>query len=160
MPGYFDSDPRQLLPDDAASARVLVMSALGVTPYVDRAMEVLDRAERGDDPEFQAIVIARDATVAGLALFGWAPGSGAAMRLHSAVFASGVDVNDVGTRLIDAVLRLARAAGARALVAEMPDDPAIGAVLSLLRSRGFGEEARVPDFFGSDVALSLLRRQL
>ena len=41
------------------------MGALGVTPYIDRALEVLELAERGNDPEHRALVIARDGTVAG-----------------------------------------------------------------------------------------------
>jgi hypothetical protein len=42
----------------------------------------------------------------------------------------------------------------------MPDDPAIGAVLTLMREHGFREEARVPDFFREGVALAFLRREL
>jgi len=33
---------------DAEATRALVWAALGVTPYVDRAIELLDAAERGD----------------------------------------------------------------------------------------------------------------
>ena len=60
-------------------------------------------------------------------------------------------------RLVDAVAEAARADGARFVVAELPDDPAIGAVLALLRGHGFREEAHVPDYFRDGVALSVLR---
>jgi hypothetical protein len=46
------------------------------------------------------------------------------------------------------------------LLAELPDDPAIGALFALLRKHGFREEARVPDFYRSGVALSFLRLSL
>jgi hypothetical protein len=103
LTGYFALDPRPLLPEDVVPARVLVMGALGVTPYVDRAIEVLERAERGGDAECRAIVIARDGIVAGLALFGAVVGSSTAARLHTALLAPGVAAEDVGSRLIQAV---------------------------------------------------------
>ncbi len=160
MSGYFALDPRSLLPEDAQGTRILLMGALGVTPYIDRALEVLEFAERGSDPEHRAMVIARDGTVAGLALFGTISGTAGGARLHTAVLAPGVQADDVGGRLMRAVSAAARASGARFLLAEMPDDPALGAVLALLREHGFREEARVPDFYREGVALTFLRLEL
>jgi L-amino acid N-acyltransferase YncA len=159
MSGYFALDPRTLAPDDHAGARVLLMGALGVTPYVDRAMEVLQLAERGRDPEHRALVIARDGTVAAMALFGSVGGAFGVVRIHAAVVAPGVGT-DVGARLVDAVAAAARAEHARMLVAELPDDPAVGATRALFLAAGFREEARVPDFYRDGVALSFLRRDL
>jgi GNAT superfamily N-acetyltransferase len=136
------------------------MGTLGVTPYIDRALEVLELAERGNDPEHRALVIARDGTVAGLILFGEIAGTSGGARLHTAALAPGIEVDDVGDRLMRAVRDVARDAGARYLLAEMPDDPALGTVLTLLREHGFREEARVPDFFRAGVALSFLRLNL
>lgn len=160
MSGYFALDPRSLLPEDAQGTRILLMGALGVTPYIDRALEVLEFAERGNDPEHRAMVIARDGTVAGLALFGKIAGTAGGARLHTAVLAPGVRADDVGGRLMRAVSNAARSSGARFLLAEMPDDPALGAVLALLREHGFREEARVPDFYREGVALTFLRLEL
>jgi hypothetical protein len=42
----------------------------------------------------------------------------------------------------------------------LPDDPAIGTVLGLLRDQGFREETRVPDFYREGVALTFLRLEL
>jgi hypothetical protein len=160
VPGYFALDPRPLLPEDAQGTRVLLMGALGVTPYIDRALEVLELAERGNEPEHRALVIARDGTVAGLALFGPITGTAHGARLLTAVLAPGVSVDDVGGRLMRAVSESSRTAGARFIIAEMPDDPAIGTVLALLREHGFREEARVPDFYRDGVALAFLRLEL
>jgi ribosomal protein S18 acetylase RimI-like enzyme len=160
MSGYFDRDPRALLAEDSQGTRVLLMGALGVTPYIDRALEVLSLAERGNDPEHRALVIARDGTVAGLILFGAIAGTIGGARLHTAALAPGVDADDVGDRLMRAVAKQSHESGARYMLAEMPDDPALGTVFTLLREHGFREEARVPDFFREGVALTFLRLPL
>lgn len=160
MTGYFAQAPRPLSPDDHVPARVLLMGTLGVTPYIDRALEVLELAERGHDDEHRALVIARDGTVAGLALFGAVAGAVGVSKLHAAVLAPSVSLGDVGERIVSAVVETARRAGARLIVAELPDDPAIGQVRALLSSAGFEEEARVPDYYRDGVALALLRREL
>lgn len=160
MPGYFALDPRPLQPEDSQATRVLLMGALGITPYIDRALEVLELAERGNDPEHRALVIARDGTVAALALFGTIAGTARGARVHTAILAPGIDIVDVGLRLMDAVAAVVRGSGADFLLAEMPDDPALGTTLALLRQHGFRDEARVPDFFRDGVALTFLRRAL
>jgi ribosomal protein S18 acetylase RimI-like enzyme len=136
------------------------MGTLGVTPYIDRAMEVLQLAERGHDAEHRALVIARDGTVAALALFGTVEGAIGVSKLHVAVVAPSVSMHDVGERILRAVLDEARHDGARLVVAELPDDPAIGQLRALLASVGFEEEARVPDYYRDGVALTLLRHDL
>jgi hypothetical protein len=160
MTGYFAQEPRPLSPDDHVAARVLLMGALGVTPYIDRAMEVLQLAERGHDQEHRALVIARDGTVAALALFGAVAGAIGVSKLHTAVVAPSVSIADVGRRIVTAVVEGARRDGDRLVVAEIPDDPAMGRVRALLSSVGFVEEARVPDFCREGVALTLLRCEL
>jgi GNAT superfamily N-acetyltransferase len=160
MTGYFALAPRTLSPDDHVAARVLLMGALGVTPYIDRAMEVLQHAERSHDDEHRALVIARDGTVAGLALYGVVAGALGVMKLHAAVFAPSVTADDVGERLIGAVIDEGRSDGMRLIIAELPDDAVMGQLRALLTSSGFEEEARVPDYFRDGVALRLLRRDL
>ena len=59
-----------------------------------------------------------------------------------------------------AMAATSKEAGARFLLAEMPDDPARGTVFALLREHGFREEARVPDFYREGVALTFLRLEL
>ena len=160
MTGYFALDPRPLVPEDAQGTRTLLMGALGITPYIDRALEVLELAERGNDPEHRALVIARDGTVAGLVLFGTIAGTIGGARLHTAALAPGVGADDVGDRLMRAMTGVLREAGARFLLAEMPDDPALGKVFALLREHEFREESRVPDFYREGVALTFLRLDL
>jgi GNAT superfamily N-acetyltransferase len=160
MSGYFAQAPRPLSLDDHVPSRVLLMGALGVTPYIDRAMEVLELAERGHDHEHRGLVIARDGTVAALALFGILEGATGVIRLHLALVAPSVSVRDVGERIMSAVIEEARHGGARLIVAELPDDPAVGQLRALLAAVGFDEEARVPDYYRDGVALTLLRHDL
>lgn len=138
------------------------MGVLGVTPYVDRAIEVLQLAERGagQDPEHRALVIARDGTVAALALFGTVAGASGVLKVHTVVLAPSVTAEDVGERILGAIIDEARAEGMRLIVAELPDDPVMGQMRALLTSADFEEEARVPDYFRDGVALTLLRRSL
>ena len=135
-------------------------AALGVTPYVDRIIELLDQAARGGDPEARALVIERDGTIAGLVLFGLVAGANGAGRLHALVLNRGVHPHDVGERLTGAAAAALCADGARLVVAELPDDPALGSTPSVLLDDGFREEARIPDFYRDGVALVFLRRDL
>jgi ribosomal protein S18 acetylase RimI-like enzyme len=133
---------------------------LGVTPYIDRVVELLDQAARGGDPEARALVIERDGTIAGLVIFGAIAGTSGAARLHALVLDRGIDAGDVGGRLTDAAAAALASGGARLIVAELPDDPALGPTSGILRRNGFREEARIPDFFRDGIALTFLRRDL
>ena len=132
---------------------------MGVTPYVDRVVELVSAAERGD-PESRALVIERDATVAALALFGPVAGTSDAWHLRMVVLAPRVELREVGRAMIEAVVDIARNAGARVLVAELPADAALGRSISLLRASGFRQEGRVPDYYRDGVALLFLRREV
>src|SRR3954464_6735286 len=122
MPGYFALAPRPIAPEDAAGANQLLIQRLGVTPYIDRAVEVLTQAERGDDPEHRAYVVARDRTVAGLALFGSIAGTEAGFKLHAIVVELPRE-GDVGERLLAAVAAVIKAAHGHFIVAELADEP-------------------------------------
>jgi hypothetical protein len=157
--GYFQAAPRALLPGDSEPVRALVWSALGVTPYVDRVIELLTAAERGD-PESRALIIERDGTVAALALFGPVAGASGTWHLRMMLMAARVEPREVGGAMIDAIVRELEREHARLLMAELPADPVLGRTLSLLRAHGFRQEGRIPDFYRDDVALLFLRREL
>jgi len=158
VPGYFPV-PRPLRPTDSEPARALVWGVLGVTPYVDRAVELLAAATRGD-PETRGLVIERDATVVTLALFGPQAGTRDTWRLYGVLIAPHIESQDLGRVMIDAVVQDAEGSGARLLVAELPADHAVGRMLSLLRATGFRQEARIAHFYRDGVAQLVLRREL
>jgi ribosomal protein S18 acetylase RimI-like enzyme len=157
--GYFQTAPRAIHNGDAEATRALVLGVLGVTPYIDRTMELLVAAERGD-PESLALIIERDGTVAALALFGPVAGASNAWHLPAILLAPEVGAREVGRAMIEAVVATIRAKGGRLLMAELPADAVLGRSLSLLRANGFKEEGRVRDFFREGVALLFLRRDL
>jgi hypothetical protein len=159
MPGYFALAPRPIAPEDAAGAHQLLVTRLGVTPYLDRAVEVLTLAERGDDPEHRAYVVARDKTVAGLALFGAIAGTESGFKLHALVVELPRE-GDVGERLLDAVASSVISSHGRFIIAELADEPALTTTIALLKDQGFAEVGRIPDYFRDGVALAILRRDL
>ena len=159
MTGYFQAAPRPLRSGDEEPVRALVHAALGVTPYVDRVMELLETAERAA-PESHALVVERDGTIAALALFGPVAGARGVWKLHTVLLAARVDPREVGTAVLNAVLERVRAAGARRITAELPADPAYGSTVSLLRASDFDQEGRIRDFYRDGVALLFLRRDL
>jgi ribosomal protein S18 acetylase RimI-like enzyme len=157
--GYFQAAPRAIHNGDAEAARALVVGVLGLTPYVDRTIELLEAAERGDS-ECLALIIERDGTVAALALFGPVAGASNAWHLPAILLAPEVGAREVGRAMIEGVIESIRARSGRLLVAELPADAVLGRSLSLLRANGFKEEGRVRDFFRDGVALLFLRRDL
>lgn len=159
MAGYFSLVPRPITPEDAVGAHQLLVKRLGVTPYIDRAVEILTLAERGDDPEHRAIVVARDKTVAGLALFGAIAGTESGFKLHAVVVELPRE-GDVGERLVEAVAQAVVASGGRFMIAELADEPAQATTISLLRDQHFAEVGRIPDYFRDEVPLVILRRNL
>ena len=159
MTGYFSAAPRPLVSGDAEPVRALVWGALGITPYVDRVIELLSAAERGE-PDARALVTERDGTVAALALFGPVAGTVGTWHISMVLLAPRVELREVGGAIVDAVVAIARSAGARLLMAELPADAVLGRSLSLLRANGFRQEGRIPDFYRDNVALLFLRREL
>lgn len=136
-----------------------MLASLGVTPYVDRALELLKAAER-DDPETKALIIERDGTVAALALFGPVSGAQDTWKLATFLMSERVEPREIGRTLLDAVVAAAVQAGGRLLTAELPADPVLGRTLSLLRANGFTQDGKVADYFRDGVALLFLRRPL
>jgi L-amino acid N-acyltransferase YncA len=157
--GYFALAPRPIAPEDAAGAHQLLVSRLGVTPYIDRAVEVLEIAERaGGDEEHRAYVVARDKTVVALALFGSIAGTEAGFKLH--VLAIESRETDVGERLLEAVATAVADSGGRFMIAELAEETALATTIALLRSNGFTEVGRIPDYYRDGVPLTILRRDL
>lgn len=151
---------RPLEPRDAAAIRALLDLALGITPYAERAHEVIALALSASGLEHRAIGAFRAGQLLGVAGFGDLLGSDRVVRLHVLVLSPSVAHDVVGRHLLHAVDDAARAAGARFVFSELPDDLALRATADALRDFGYHEEARIPDYLRDGVALRFLRRDL
>jgi hypothetical protein len=110
------------------------------------------------DAEHRALVAPREedgaGRLAGVVLFGdWAGTLGGA-RLHAVAGGAAREA------LLAAAASACRSRGARYLLAEMPDEPPLRAVLDALRAAAFVEMARVPDLVRDGVDLVMLERAL
>ena len=101
---------------------------------------------------------ARDQTL-GVALLLHAPDIGFSY-LELISTALGRTGRGIGAALYERVREEARALGTQLYFESLPDDPALGTVVALLRRHGFKQEARIPDFYRDGVALTLSRLPL
>ncbi|MEJ7809604.1 MAG: GNAT family N-acetyltransferase [Gemmatimonadaceae bacterium] len=162
-PTSFEIRPAR--PGDATAARSLLRDAFVGTPYLPRALEMLEEALEealgGTSREALAIVAAgAGGAVVGLAAYGETAGAVGAGRLHLIAVTASTRRRGVGARLVHAVARDLGESGARFIIAELPDDSRLAPGRELLLRCGFGEEARVPDFYADGVALAFFRRAL
>jgi L-amino acid N-acyltransferase YncA len=66
----------------------------------------------------------------------------------------------VASALVSAACATLEASGARLVVAELADDPALAAVHALFTKCGFTETGRVKDFFKKGTDMVVLERRL
>jgi hypothetical protein len=133
-------------------ARELIEAALGGTAYLDRALELLDTAARGNSSECCAVWSEHGGVANALALVGLVAGASGAGRVHLLVGDS--------PRIVAQACDVLRAMGARFAMAEWPDDAAFAAAILRLRADGFHEVARVSGFYRPGVDQVFLRRDL
>lgn len=145
--------------DDAAAHALLAGEARG-TPYMARLLEILEQALTGGDDEARGLVVERDGAIVALAVYGAVAGAVGAGKVHFLVGRAGDDAQDAATSLLRALEARAASAGARFLIAELPDDPAVAGLVAPLRRHGFHDVARVADFFSDGVDLLFLRLRL
>ena len=154
MTGPDAAVPHSLAPSEIESARALVRRVLDGTPYLDRALELVDQSLR---PQSEIVAFfAGAAANAALLLGGFFAGAEGVWQIRSVLLGEACD-RELGRSLMQFTIEQARGAGARLIVAELPADPVIGESLSLLRASGFKQDGRIPDYFRDGVALLFLR---
>jgi hypothetical protein len=133
-------------------ARDLIQSTLGGTPYLARALELLEAAEHETSDESCAVWTEHAGRVTAVALLGLVAGARGAGRMHLLI---GDDPH-----LVARACDVLRAMGARFAIAEWPDDAPFEDALRRLREEGFAQEARIPDYFRLGVDQVFMRRDL
>jgi ribosomal protein S18 acetylase RimI-like enzyme len=151
--------PRPIGARDLEPARALLRTDLGGTPYLDRAMEILERAVDAADEEHRAIVAASEGALNGLALFGMIAGTVGTAEIHAMAVRPDAPAS-VGPALVEEVIRAMRERRASVAIAEVPDDTSLATLARTLRESGFEEESRVEDYYRDGVDLIIFRRNL
>jgi len=150
---------RPIEPRDRETADALLRAAEGAGLSPGRSREIIDLTLGSGGREYRAVVADADGELVGVAAFGELLGSDRVMRLHLLALRAPKH-HEVGVRLLAAVDDAAKAAEARFIFTEMPDEPALSHTREALASAGYSEQARIADYVRDGVALVLLRRPL
>ena len=151
---------RSLRDDDAVVVRALMERELARVPEAESARSAIESALAGAGDEYRAIVSDDRGDVTGIAVYGPVAGTVGTAKLHAILVTAAARMRGVAARLCDQVASELGAEGARLLIAELPDTPALRPGAMLLERCGWREESRIPDFFADGVALRLYRREL
>ena len=158
-------DPRRSVrayrPEDVDALRRLADPELERSTYRSGPRSAIDGVVSGTDPDARCLVAvdSHDAVV-GFVIHGTIAGSEGAGRVQLLVTAPAVRRTGIARRLVEAATRELQAAGARFVVIEIPDDPALVHARSLFEAVGFQVDARVRDFYRDGVDLAVLRRDI
>ena len=142
------------MPEDARTARDIIVKEFRGTPYVARLLEVLGDALRFEDPEFLCLLAAPGESdpPSGLTVFGTVLGARLVTKVHAVVAPD----PRVQIALLHAVRETCVRSGERLVVCELPDDAPFDITRVALLASGFREEGRIDDFVRDGVALRLL----
>jgi ribosomal protein S18 acetylase RimI-like enzyme len=144
---------------DGATLFELVTEALGRTVYRESPMHFLRLAVSGrSEDESRGIVAVRAGRVVGCTLYGAVAGAVGTGRLHFIAVAPDARRLGIGALMCEAAVSNLTARGARNVIIEVPDDPAISDGHRLLACCAFAEVARVPDYYRDGIALIVLNR--
>ncbi|HEU4563549.1 MAG TPA: GNAT family N-acetyltransferase [Gemmatimonadaceae bacterium] len=145
---------------DAAAGLALVTAAVDGTPYAPHLLDLAREALTGGSAESRALAAEHAGEMVGVVVFGEVAGAVGAGKVHLAVVTALARLRGVATLLLDAAVAEMAERGARLVIAELPDDPRVAPGAALMRSGGFAEEGRVPDFYADGIALVILVRRL
>ena len=149
---------RRAVDTDRSVMNAFIAHDLAGTSYTEVPAYFLALALEGRSDESRAIIAQRDGEVVGFALYGKVAGSVGTGRIHFVSVSASSRLNAVGVQLCEAVVGDLADAGARIVIAELPDDPILVSGRALLARCGFSEVGRVPDYYADGVALIILAR--
>ena len=155
--GRIGSVSRSLLPE----AALVLERALRGTAYLAGALDALRSAAHAPGADARAFASTTGDRIDGVTVFGIFGGTSGAGRLHLVAVESDARRARRGAALVDAAAAELRNAGARFVLAELPDDPrALPGAREFLEALGFRQESRIDDFYREGIALSFMRREL
>jgi ribosomal protein S18 acetylase RimI-like enzyme len=149
---------RRAIDTDRAAIRTLVDHDVAGTPYATVVDYFLRLASDGNEHESRAIVAERAGEIVGFALCGEVAGAIRTGRMHFVSVTASARLHAIGVGLCEAAVADLSSAGARLIIAELPDEPLLSPGRALLARCGFAETARVPDYYQDGVDLVILQR--
>ena len=153
------SAARAIAPEDLTAARALLSADTAAARYLERARTIVEDAAAGSR-EHLALVTGNARELRGIVLFGPVAGSDGAAAISAVTVLEPRRRRGVASALVGAACAALQSHGARLVVAELADDPALAAVHGLLAKCGFAEGGRVKDFYGKGTDLVVLERRL
>jgi ribosomal protein S18 acetylase RimI-like enzyme len=142
-------------------ALAVVEGAFHDSHYLAGVVDALNSAVRAPNVEGRALASVRGDDVHGVIVFGIFGGTSGAGRLHFVAVESRARRDGVARALVNAAIEALRAAHARFVLAELPDDPRVlGGSRNFLEALGFAEESRIDDYYRDGIALVFMRREL
>jgi ribosomal protein S18 acetylase RimI-like enzyme len=151
---------RRAVDTDRAAMRGLIDHDVAGTPYATVVEYFLRLAADGNENESRAIVAERAGEIVGLGLFGEVAGAIQTGRVHFVSVTASARLHAIGIGLCEAAVADLASAGARLIIAELPDEPLLSPGRALLARCGFSETARVADYFRDGVDLIILQRAI
>lgn len=151
---------RRAVDTDRPAMRGLIDHDVAGTPYATVVEYFLRLAADGNENESRAIVAERAGEIVGLGLFGEVAGAIQAGRVHFVSVTASARLHAIGVGLCEAAVADLVSAGARLIIAELPDEPLLSPGRALLARCGFSETARVADYFRDGVDLIILQRAI
>lgn len=145
---------------DRRALETLIEHDLGDSPYAGIPAYYLRLAFDGRPGESRVVVAERRTLVVGLALYGEVAGAVGTGRLHFITVTAAARLEAIGTSLCAAAVDDFRRRDTRLVVAEVPAHPVMAGGFALLARCGFGEAARVADYYQDGIDLVLLQRAL
>ena len=149
---------RRAVDTDRAAVRDLVDHDVAGTPYAAVVEYFLRLAGEGNESESRAIVAERAGEIVGFALFGEVAGAIETGRMHFVSVTASARLHAIGVGLCEAAVADLASAGARLIIAELPDESLLSPGRALLARCDFSETARVADNYRDGVDLIVLQR--
>ena len=157
-----DSAPviRRFTGSDASHIDRLAAPEIERSAYPSAWRAAVDGISRGSDPDARGLIAVRESLIIAFVLYGSIAGSEGAGRIQLVVTHPRFRRAGIARRLVESAADDLVRSGARFVIAEMPEDPALSPALSLLDRCGFSTEARVSDFYRDGVGMAVFRRDL
>jgi ribosomal protein S18 acetylase RimI-like enzyme len=145
---------------DVPAIRRLAEPELGRSAYRSGPAAAIDALVTGSDPDTHGLVAIRGHSIVAFVIHGSIAGAEGAGRLQLVVTDNPFRRMGIARRLVEVAVDRLRGRGARFVIVELPDDPALAPATALLHRCGFLVDARVRDFYRDGVDLAVFRLEL